>query len=418
MATNFPGSIDTFANPVGTDLLENANPALDHDVQHSNANDAIEALEAKVGANNSAVTTSHDYKLSSITGTNKALSSGSAGTQSITDLTLVNPKFTLGGDATGDTFYRDAGGDVERLPIGTNGQIFQVSPSGIPEWVSNPAATDATYTVKGVDTKRANAEYYAVDAEANDTYVITLSPAPNAYVEGQEFSFKANTANTGAATLNVNGLGAKTIVKGVNTTLADNDILADQIVTVRYDGTNFVLQSPVSTATSVVSSKLLRQSSTPITSSTADTNENNLFGYTIPGGTLSTGNVVKVKISGTFTNQNGTPTLTLRGKYNVTTVVTAALVSVNSADVYNFVWEFNIYATGSVATQTTKGQLNAWKQNSTFGGSGNQPVTINSAVNSTENSANNLDLTITAQLSSTSNAPVVTITDYIIERIS
>lgn len=272
--TVFPTAIDTFANPVGTDLLENANPALDHDVQHSNANDAIEALEAKVGANNSAVTTSHDYKLSSITGTNKALSSGSAGTQSITDLTLVNPKFTLGGDATGDTFYRDAGGDVERLPIGTNGQIFQVSPSGIPEWVSNPAATDATYTVKGVDTKRANAEYYAVDAEANDTYVITLSPAPNAYVEGQEFSFKANTANTGAATLNVNGLGAKTIVKGVNTTLADGDIAAGQINTVIYDGTNFVLQSPVSTALTPTSFGLFTNGITTRTSGTGSGTEN------------------------------------------------------------------------------------------------------------------------------------------------
>ena len=55
------------------------------------------------------------------------------------------------------------------------------------------------------------------------------------------------TANTGAATLNVNSLGAKTIVKGVNTTLDDSDILASQFITVIYDGTNFVLQNPVGT---------------------------------------------------------------------------------------------------------------------------------------------------------------------------
>lgn len=249
MSTTFPTAIDAFANPVGTDLLENATAALDHDFQHASANDAIEALEAKVGINGSAVTTSHDYKLSGITGSDKALSSGAGGgSQTITDLTLVNPKFTLGSDATGDMFYRDSGGNIKRLPIGTTGQIIQAGAGGIPEYISNPAASAATYTVSGVSTFDADARYYAADAGANDTYVITLSPAPAAYAVGQTFRFKANTANTGAATLNVNGLGAITIVKGVSTTLADGDIAANQINTVIYNGTNFVLQSPVSTA--------------------------------------------------------------------------------------------------------------------------------------------------------------------------
>lgn len=88
------------------------------------------------------------------------------------------------------------------------------------------------------------AEVYAADAEASDTYVITVTPAPSAYVTGQVFRFRANTANTGAATLNVNSLGAKTIVKNNNETLADNDIKANQLVEVIYDGTNFQLLSP------------------------------------------------------------------------------------------------------------------------------------------------------------------------------
>lgn len=84
---------------------------------------------------------------------------------------------------------------------------------------------------------------YAADAGANDTYVITLPTAPTAYVTGQLFAFKANTVNTGAATLNVNSLGAKTIVKNVSDTLSDGDIGAGQIVLVIYDGTNFRLLS-------------------------------------------------------------------------------------------------------------------------------------------------------------------------------
>lgn len=103
-------------------------------------------------------------------------------------------------------------------------------------------AFSGTIKVAGVATM--SAINYAADAQANDTYVITLSPAPTAYTTGMQVIFKANTANTGAATLNVNSLGAKTIVKAVSTTLANNDILANMFCLCVYDGTNFVLMNP------------------------------------------------------------------------------------------------------------------------------------------------------------------------------
>lgn len=84
---------------------------------------------------------------------------------------------------------------------------------------------------------------YAADAEASDSYVITPNPAFTAYTTGQVFNFKANTANTGACTLNVNSLGAKTIKKNVSDDLETGDILASKIVSVIYDGTNFQLIS-------------------------------------------------------------------------------------------------------------------------------------------------------------------------------
>lgn len=89
---------------------------------------------------------------------------------------------------------------------------------------------------------------YAADSVGTDAYAITLSPAPASYATGQTFFFKAGTANTGAATLNVNGLGAKTIKKAYNSDLATGDILANQIVQVTYDGTNFQMMSPVAAA--------------------------------------------------------------------------------------------------------------------------------------------------------------------------
>lgn len=85
---------------------------------------------------------------------------------------------------------------------------------------------------------------YAADAGATDAYAITLSPAPTAYYAGMVVVFKANTANTGACTLNVNALGAKDIKKfGASGVVAlnDNDLQANQVVIVIYDGTQFIV---------------------------------------------------------------------------------------------------------------------------------------------------------------------------------
>ena len=62
MATNFPASLDTLTNPSATDTLDSP----PHDEQHADANDAIEALQAKVGVDSSAIATSHDYKIDAL----------------------------------------------------------------------------------------------------------------------------------------------------------------------------------------------------------------------------------------------------------------------------------------------------------------------------------------------------------------
>jgi hypothetical protein len=62
MSTNFSTSLDSFTNPGPNDAM-NASPALDHDVQHGNENDAISALEAKVGVDGSLNTSCIDFKI-------------------------------------------------------------------------------------------------------------------------------------------------------------------------------------------------------------------------------------------------------------------------------------------------------------------------------------------------------------------
>lgn len=57
MSITYPTTIDILSNPSSTDELNDPS----HSTQHSNENDAIEALETKVGVDSSAVATSLDY---------------------------------------------------------------------------------------------------------------------------------------------------------------------------------------------------------------------------------------------------------------------------------------------------------------------------------------------------------------------
>jgi hypothetical protein len=55
MSTNFPTGLDSYTDKTTDDIVE--------EEHMNNVQDAIEALQAKIGVDNSAVTTSHDYKL-------------------------------------------------------------------------------------------------------------------------------------------------------------------------------------------------------------------------------------------------------------------------------------------------------------------------------------------------------------------
>jgi hypothetical protein len=81
-----------------------------------------------------------------------------------------------------------------------------------------------------------------------DTLTGTLTPAIAAYATGNLFSFVAAATNTGAATINLNGLGAKSITKLGTTALAAGDIVSGQVHLIEYDGTRFQLINPSTVA--------------------------------------------------------------------------------------------------------------------------------------------------------------------------
>jgi hypothetical protein len=61
MASNYPTSLDNFTNPTVSDYLNST--TVPHATQHSDLNDAVENLQAKVGIDSSADTDSIDYKV-------------------------------------------------------------------------------------------------------------------------------------------------------------------------------------------------------------------------------------------------------------------------------------------------------------------------------------------------------------------
>ncbi len=73
-----------------------------------------------------------------------------------------------------------------------------------------------------------------------NTYAVTCSPAWAAYESGRALAFVPNVSNTGATTINVNGLGART-VRYKNQALVGGELVAGVEALLVYDGTIFEL---------------------------------------------------------------------------------------------------------------------------------------------------------------------------------
>jgi hypothetical protein len=78
-----------------------------------------------------------------------------------------------------------------------------------------------------------------LNVTGTDTYVATASPAATAYTAGNMFSFVVPNTNTGAATINIDGLGAKAITKTGSIALVAGDLIVNQVALIEYDGTRF-----------------------------------------------------------------------------------------------------------------------------------------------------------------------------------
>lgn len=119
MAINYPTSLDTFTNPTSSDAMNSV--SVPHATQHSDLNDAVEALEAKVGVNGSAVTSSLDYRVATLEA------------NELPDTVI---------DAKGDLIVGSADDTATRLAVGTNDYVLtadSAEATGL-KWAALPAS--------------------------------------------------------------------------------------------------------------------------------------------------------------------------------------------------------------------------------------------------------------------------------------
>ena len=86
------------------------------------------------------------------------------------------------------------------------------------------------------------ADVYVLDVRANQQ-------GPQSYFQGMDASFFVGVTNTGASTVDINGLGVKDIKNKDGSALAAGALRAGEFLTIQYNGTYFIISSEGSVET-------------------------------------------------------------------------------------------------------------------------------------------------------------------------
>jgi len=169
-----------------------------------------------------------------------------------------------------------------------------------------------------------------------DTITGTMSPTLTAYAAGQLFYFVAAGANTGAVTLNVDGLGSRAVTRDGSSALAAGDINSGEMVVVIYDGTRFQM---INAANSF--------GNTTINGTLTVTGKSNLAEVSTPSINASVAAVTTLTAAGASVTSANIGTA-------VVTTLTATGASVTSANVGTAVVT-NLTATGASVASVNAG---------------------------------------------------------------
>jgi hypothetical protein len=158
----------------------------------------------------------------------------------------------------GGSGLADPGSNGMVVRSGTNSTTARILTAGPGITVLNGDGGDGNPTISlntavGLTnaSAQANKPWFCNSTTGNTTYVCSLSAAAplTAYTTGLCVDLMVDTSNTGAATVNIDGLGAKPIkiADGV-TDPAPNQIVAGREIRVCYDGNSFRLPTAVALA--------------------------------------------------------------------------------------------------------------------------------------------------------------------------
>jgi len=269
---NFPTNLDTIKKDWAND-----SPVKDtHPSEHNLVAESVEALETKVGVDGSAVTTTHDYKLSNVTDGDKAVSI--TGTETLTNKTLTepvmtNPDFstientgtltlptdtdTLLGKATTDTLTNKTilsttnnvaakslhsattVIDVASSTAPITGQVLQATSSTNAEWVTFASggsgyttfdlrayrnenvsyyANEESTAPKGIFFKTNGLSMYVLDLTTDTVYQYTLSTAWDVTTASYASkSFSVTSQESSPYNLSFNSDGTSMYIIGIST---------------------------------------------------------------------------------------------------------------------------------------------------------------------------------------------------------
>lgn len=204
MATDFPESLDALTNPQSTDSVQ----TVSHAAQHANANDAIEALQLKVGVDDSLDTSSLDYRVNT-------LENASVDTEAIQD--IAGGMFQ-GSTNSGITVeYDDATGKINLTTLYSNADAINAVATALSVTTGLTKTYDAglnTITLS-VDASVFSTKTYVDTSISN---LIDSSPA------------LLNTLNEIAAAINDDANFATTVSNAIASAITTANEYADEAV--------------------------------------------------------------------------------------------------------------------------------------------------------------------------------------------